>query len=159
MRLFNFKKNNIIYAPFNCECLPLEDVNDGVFSAGMLGKGIAFRFDDEFVNSPCLGDIIMVANTKHAIGIRMKNGAEILIHVGLDTVELNGHGLRTFVKKGDIVRPGDQLIMVDKEYMKENNIDLTTMLVITNSNQYEFSFEDYGEIKNKKELFEITEKE
>lgn len=159
MGLFNFKKNNIIYAPFKGKCLPLKEVDDGVFSMEMLGKGVAFRFDDEFVNSPCFGEVIMVAHTKHAVGIRMKNGAEILVHVGLDTVELNGRGLKVFVNEGDIVRPGDQLIMVNREYMKEKNVDMTTMLVITNSDKYEFSFENYGEMKNKKELFEITKKE
>ena len=151
-----FKDKNTIYSPISGKCISLEEVNDGVFSNKTLGDGVAFRFDDEFVNSPCFGKVIMVANTKHAVGLKMNNGAEILIHVGLDTVELGGKGLKVFVREGESVRPGDQLIQIDRKLMKDNNIDLTTMLIVTNTNEYDFTPIKKDEVKNKEELFPIN---
>ena len=88
----------------------------------------------------------------------MDNGAEILIHVGLDTVELGGKGLKVLVQNGESLRPGDQLVEVNRTIMAENNIDLTTMLIITNTNEYEFNPIAKGNVKNKEELFLINKK-
>lgn len=153
-----FKDKNMIYSPVRGTCISLADVDDGVFSNKILGDGVAFRFDGEFVNSPCFGKVIMIAPTKHAVGIQMDNGAEILIHVGLDTVELGGKGLKVLVQNGESLRPGDQLVEVNRTIMAENNIDLTTMLIITNTNEYEFNPIAKGNVKNKEELFLINKK-
>lgn len=155
MKLFDFKNRKIIYSPIVGNCISLEDVNDGVFSNLMLGNGVAFKFDGDIVCSPCFGEVIMVPKSKHAIGIKMKNGAEILLHVGLDTVELNGKGLKAYVRTGELVKPGDQLIKIDRKFMDENNVDLTTMLVITNSNDYVFEPKGFGKVNIKDELFII----
>lgn len=153
-----FKDKNMIYSPVRGTCISLANVGDGVFSNKILGDGVAFRFDGDFVNSPCFGKVIMIAPTKHAVGIQMDNGAEILIHVGLDTVELGGKGLKVLVQNGETLRPGDQLVEVNRTIMAENNIDLTTMLIITNTNEYEFNTIAKGNVKNKEELFLINKK-
>ncbi len=153
-----FKDKNMIYSPVRGNCISLTDVGDGVFSNKILGDGVAFRFDGDFVNSPCFGKVIMIAPTKHAVGIQMDNGAEILIHVGLDTVELGGKGLKVLVRNGESLRPGDQLVEIDRTIMTENNIDLTTMLIITNTNEYDFNPIAKGNVKNKEELFLINKK-
>lgn len=153
-----FKDKNMIYSPVNGKCISLNDVGDGVFSNKILGDGVAFRFDGEFVNSPCFGKVIMITTTKHAVGIQMNNGAEILIHVGLDTVELGGKGLQVLVKNGEIVRPGDQLVKIKRKVMEENNIDLTTMLIVTNTPEYDFNPIAKDAVKNKEELFSINKK-
>ncbi|MCD7894939.1 MAG: PTS glucose transporter subunit IIA [Erysipelotrichaceae bacterium] len=137
--MFGFKKINKILelkSPVNGICIPLDEVNDKAFASGMIGEGCAFNFDGDTIYSPINGEILMVANTKHAIGLKARNGAEILIHVGLDTVNLNGEGLYVLVKKNQKVKQGDPILKVDLEIMKSNNIDLTTPMVITNSSNF-----------------------
>lgn len=156
--LFASKNKNAVYAPVTGKCIELAEVNDPVFAEKMMGDGLAFQFDGEFVSSPVYGEVVMVANSRHAVGVRLNNGAEILIHVGLETVGLNGKGLRAFVKVGESIRPGDQLIMVDRKFMEEKSIDLTTMVIVTNGDEYEFTPKGYGKVKTKDELFNITKK-
>lgn len=158
MGLFHLKKHNCIYSPFESICYPLSELNDGVFSKLLLGDGVYFDFKGIFVNSPCYGEIILIAKTRHAIGIRLENGAEILLHVGLETINLNGRGLNVLVKLGEYVRPGDQLIMIDRDVMEVNEIDLSTILVITNSIEYRFDQIKKGTVKNKEKLFEINKR-
>ena len=82
--------------------------------------------------------------TSHAVGITAKNGAEILIHIGLDTVNLNGQGLHALVQTGDKVKKGTPLIEIDRAFMKEQGIDLTTPMVVTNTSEYKMTIEDAG---------------
>jgi sugar PTS system EIIA component len=131
-----FKKTEIdynLYAPVNGEVVKLSEVSDKVFSSGMMGQGVGFKFDGDTVYAPCNGKIILIANTKHAIGIMADNGAEILIHVGLDTVQLNGKGFDVLVSVDSIVKQGEPILKIDRAYMAEKNIDLTIPMVITNS--------------------------
>ena len=138
--MFNLFKKKVIdnqcYAPVNGECISLDDVADQVFSSRMMGDGVAFRFNEDVVCAPCDGEIIMLAGTYHALGLRLKNGAELLIHIGLDTVYLNGQGLKPKVKKGDFVKQGQQLLEIDRRLMKEKKIDLTTPLLLTTNEEY-----------------------
>lgn len=146
--LFNNSKEITINSPVNGFVVGLDKVPDNIFSSGMMGKGLGFVSNDAKIYSPCNGKVVMVASTKHAIGINA-NGVEILIHVGMDTCELNGEGLKTLVKVGDKVNTGDLILTYDSDYMKEKNIDMTIPMVITNSNDcaiemlYEFGDVDY----------------
>ena len=97
-----------------------------------MGCGVAFEWDGDTVCSPVAGKVMMVANTKHAIGLQAATGQEILIHVGLDTVKLEGKGFTTLKAAGDEVKAGEPLLKVDRAFMSENNIDMTTPMVITN---------------------------
>ena len=115
--LFNKNKETIINSPVNGFVVGLDKVPDNIFSSGMMGKGLGFVSNDAKIYSPCNGKVVMAASTKHAIGIDA-NGVEILIHVGMDTCELNGEGLKTLVKVGDKVlysKYGGTEVTVDGE--------------------------------------------
>lgn len=98
-------KSYTVYAPMNGKSIPLEEVNDGVFSERMLGDGAAIEPADGRVTAPFDGVVSMVFDTKHAIGLTSDNGIELLIHVGIDTVQLNGKYYDIHVKDGDRVKP------------------------------------------------------
>ena len=121
----------------NGQSVAIEDVPDEVFATKMMGDGIAIIPSDGNIYAPCHGYIKMVMdNTKHALGIVNDDGIEILIHVGLDTVNLAGIGFEAFVKAGDEIQPGDLLISYDKEQFEKDGINDITMLVITNLNNH-----------------------
>lgn len=131
------QKDTILYAPVDGACIPLSEVKDEVFVNKMMGEGVAFQFDGDILVSPCDGTIVMIAATKHAIGILGDDGAELLIHVGLDTVKLNGKGFHILKKSGDTVKTGEPIMQLDRKLMETHNIDLTTPMVITNSDQFQ----------------------
>lgn len=136
MRFNFFKKEDSassIYAPINGELIPLEQVPDPVFSQKMMGEGIAIIPEDGVICAPVNGKVILIAGTKHAIGIRAENGAEILIHVGLETVALEGEGFNVLVAEGDKISMGQELIEVDWSYVKAHAKSTVTPIVVTNS--------------------------
>lgn len=110
--------------------IPLEQVPDKMFAEKMMGDGVGFVYDGDMVCAPCNGTVTMLANTKHAIGMKLDNGAELLIHVGLDTVSLNGKGLEALVQVGDKVKQGQAMLQIDRVFMEENKIDLTTPMIM-----------------------------
>ncbi|WP_419954529.1 PTS sugar transporter subunit IIA [Neobacillus niacini] len=129
-----FKKSKLqIYAPVNGDIRSLEEVPDPVFSQKMMGEGIAILPKEGKVYSPVDGTVILIAATKHAIGIRASDGTEILIHVGLETVSLNGKGFRVAVNEGDKISVGQMIMEVDWEYISKNAKSTITPIVITNS--------------------------
>ena len=99
--------------------MPLSDVKDEVFSTESMGKGVAINPDSDVVKSPVNGEVIMAYPTGHAIGLRSDDGAEVLIHIGMDTVDLNGKGFDLKVKQGDKVKIGDELVKFDKQVIKD----------------------------------------
>jgi glucose PTS system EIICBA or EIICB component len=107
-------------------------VPDQVFSQKMMGDGFAIMPTDGTVVSPVDGKIINVFPTKHAIGIESAAGHEILIHVGIDTVKLNGQGFEALVKQGDEVKKGQPILQVDLEYVKNNAPSIVTPIIFTN---------------------------
>lgn len=148
--LFNlFKKETLkIYAPVNGEVIPLEEVPDPVFSQKMMGEGVAVIPEGGDICAPVDGTVILVADTKHAIGIRSKDGTEVLVHVGLETVALEGKGFDVLVQKGDDVSAGQRLMAVDWEYIRTNAESTITPIVITNGQetgkQYTFTGDKKG---------------
>ena len=114
----------------------LSEVEDEVFSSGMLGNGIAIEPTNGQVNSPVDGIVTTVFPTKHAIGVTTDDGVEILIHIGMDTVELNGEGFESFVKQNERVKKGDLLIRVNLDKIKAAGLSMITPIVVTNSNSY-----------------------
>lgn len=114
--------------------LPIEDVSDDVFSTKMMGDGFAMSPEDGNVFSPVDGTITTIFPTKHAIGLKTENGLEILIHMGIDTVSLNGEGFDVFVKEGDKVTTETKLAKIDLEFLCENSKDTTIVVVVTNMN-------------------------
>lgn len=119
-----------IYAPMNGETVALESVPDSVFSDKALGDGIAILPTDGKIYSPVDGILTVVAETKHAFGYQTKDGVDILVHVGLETVSLKGEGFKVYVKEGDSVKKGDLVGEVDLKFLREKNINSVTMILI-----------------------------
>ncbi|TCN23151.1 PTS sugar transporter subunit IIA [Mesobacillus foraminis] len=138
-KLFGKKEEPVktiqLNAPLSGTAVPLERVPDPVFAEKMMGDGLAIEPSEGLVVSPVDGEIMQVFPTKHAIGIRAKNGAEILIHIGLETVSLNGEGFQTYISEGDKVKTGDKLVAFDMEIIKEKAKSTVTPIIITNTDQ------------------------
>ncbi len=140
--MFNiFKKKDIdenidLYAPVNGTLINIEDVADPAFSAKMTGDGVAFAFDGDTIYAPAEGKISIIAETRHAFAMKFDNGVEILIHIGLNTVNLGGKGFKALVTEGKKVKLGTPIIKIDRDIILQNNIDLTTPMIVTNTNGY-----------------------
>jgi len=138
-KLFKKKEKQEIelFAPVDGDVIPLEEVPDPVFAEKMMGDGIAIKPSNGKVVSPVDGDIVQAFPTKHAVGIKADNGAEILIHIGLETVSLDGEGFTIHVKEGDKVKKGDALVDVDLDVVSEKAADTVTPMLITNMSDIE----------------------
>lgn len=150
--MFNFFKQqpvdmNRLVAIVNGRTIPLENVPDQTFAQKIMGNGIGFVPEGDIIKAPSNGKIILIANTLHAIGLRLDNGMEVLIHIGLDTVNLNGKGFKLKVNMNDNVKAGQSLISFDRSFMEENNINLITPMIITNVNDYDLEINDYGYVR------------
>ncbi|SEP56087.1 PTS system beta-glucoside-specific IIA component, Glc family /PTS system beta-glucoside-specific IIB component, Glc family /PTS system beta-glucoside-specific IIC component, Glc family [Streptococcus equinus] len=130
-------KQEIIASPMIGQVVKLENVPDEVFATGAMGKGIAIDPADGTVVAPAAGEITLVFPTGHAIGMRTENGAEILIHVGMDTVSLAGKGFNTFVQVGDKVDAGQKLLEFDLATIREANLPVISPVIVTNSTEFE----------------------
>ena len=128
--------NENIAAPVDGQVKDLGDVNDQVFSTKLMGDGAAIVPSDGTVYSPVDGQVTVAYETKHAYGLKSKDGAEVLIHIGIDTVNLKGEGFESFVKQGQTVKAGDKLGTVDLAKVKAEGFDPTVMVVVTNTNNY-----------------------
>jgi len=127
------KRKLQVIAPATGQLLPLEEVPDPTFSKRMLGDGMAIMPTEGKIYSPVDGEITYLPTTKHAIGLRTRDGTELLIHIGIETVSLKGRGFRHFVKQGMEVKAGHILVEVDLDYVRENAKSIITPIVITNS--------------------------
>lgn len=121
-----------LVAPMSGKVVQIEDVPDEVFSQKMIGDGIAIEPDEGVVVSPVDGEIVQFFPTKHAVGLKTKSGLEILIHIGMETVALNGEGFEGFVQQGDRVKAGDKLVSFDLEQIRERAESIISPVVITN---------------------------
>lgn len=125
-----------IVSPIKGVTVPLSDVKDEVFASGALGKGVAVLPDEGKVYSPVDGKITVVFPTKHAIGINSNGGAELLIHIGMDTVQLEGKGFTSHVEQDQEVHKGDLLMEFDVDGITSQGYDVTTPIIVTNSKNY-----------------------
>lgn len=130
MKLFS-KKVKTIYAFADGISVPIEEVPDEVFSSKMMGDGIAIKPDRGEIYAPCNGTISMIMeHSLHALGIVSEDGVEVLLHIGIDSVELMGEGFQAHIKKGDTVKVGDPLISYDQELLVQKGINDISMLII-----------------------------
>lgn len=118
------------------EVIPLSEVPDQAFSSGALGKGVGIRPTANEIYAPVDGEVTCVFPTKHAIGIKSDNGVEVLIHIGIDTVQLEGKHFETMIEQGQRVKRGDQIAAVDFAGVREDGYNETVIVVITNSHEY-----------------------
>ena len=125
-----------IASPMKGEVKKLSEVRDEAFASGVLGKGAALLPEEGKVYAPADGEITALFPTLHALGMKTEEGAELLIHIGMDTVQLNGEGFEAHIKEGDQVIRGQLLISFDKELIEGKGYCLETPVLITNSDDY-----------------------
>lgn len=148
-----------VYSPLEGNVMDLANVKDDVFSSGMLGQGVAIEPTVGSAVSPVMGTVSTVFETKHAIGITSNEGVEILVHIGIDTVQLNGKHYTTYVNTGDTVNIGDLLVEFDMDQIKAEGYPISTPIIVTNTDEYE-SIQVAGKdhIKAKDVLFTLIRK-
>lgn len=134
MGLFSKKKEAFV-CPMAGTLLTLENVPDEVFSKRMMGDGFAINPSEGKVYAPMSGEITVAFPTKHAIGMKTKEGMELLIHIGMDTVELNGEGFTSHIVAGKKVKQGDLLMEVDLEFVKNAGKPVITPVIFTAGEQ------------------------
>ncbi len=138
--MFNFFKKKddkiVLGSPVKGKAVPLKEVSDPTFGEEILGKGVAVIPSEGKIYAPADGEIGMVFETLHAVSMTTEEGAEVLIHVGLDTVKMNGDGFTGHVKAGDHVKKGDLLLEVDLEKVKAAGYDTITPMLICNTADY-----------------------
>lgn len=126
-----------VYAPVNGTVVPMDQIQDPVFSSGDLGTGCGIDPEDGTVLAPFNGEITMVADTKHAIGLLSEDGVEALIHVGINTVELDGKGFQVFCQEGDKIVCGQKLMTFDRKIIKDGGYKDTVVVLVTNTDEYD----------------------
>jgi PTS system beta-glucosides-specific IIC component len=127
---------NDILAPMSGTVLAMDQVPDSTFASGLLGEGAAIIPLTGRVIAPFHGEVASLFQTRHAIGLLSDSGIEVLIHIGIDTVKLNGQHFTTHVKVGDKIKPGDLLIEFDRQAILDAGYDLSTPVIISNSDEY-----------------------
>ncbi|HDD0210430.1 TPA: PTS transporter subunit IIABC [Staphylococcus aureus] len=148
--------SHIVHAPLTGEVTPLSEVPDQVFSEKMMGDGIAIKPSQGEVRAPFNGKVQMIFPTKHAIGLVSDSGLELLIHIGLDTVKLNGEGFTLHVEEGQEVNQGDLLINFDLDYIRNHAKSDITPIIVTQGNITNLDFKqgEHGNISFGDQLFE-----
>lgn len=127
------KEKQRIQAPVQGQLVSLDQINDEVFASQQMGKTLAIYPTEEQIVSPGNGQVTALYPTHHAIGLKLDNGAEILLHIGINTVELKGRGFETFVKVGERVRLGQKLLSFDKQIIQAAGYDPTVLVIVTNT--------------------------
>ncbi|CDF58544.1 PTS sugar transporter subunit IIA [Thermobrachium celere] len=148
--MFGFfkKKNNAIElnAHMVGTVVELSNVPDEVFASKMLGDGLAIEPTEGVLYAPCDAEVVQVFPTKHAVGLKTNEGLEILLHIGIDTVQMQGEGFEAFVKEGDKVKKGDKLVAFDLNLVKEKAKSTITPMLITNMDVVEELSVNNGEV-------------
>ncbi|UAS20564.1 glucose-specific PTS transporter subunit IIBC [Staphylococcus pseudintermedius] len=144
-----------IVAPCDGEVIPLSEVPDQVFSGGMMGDGVGFIPRQSEIVAPFHGKVKALFPTKHAIGIESTDGVELLIHIGIDTVKLNGEGFESFVKVGDEVAEGQLLMKVDLEYLQQHAPSIVTPMIVTNLGERQIEVEDVKKVEKGQRVFTV----
>lgn len=139
--MFNFFKKKeepsyVLGSPVKGKTVALSEVNDPTFSEGMLGQGVAVLPSEGKIYAPADGEISMVFDTRHAVSMISDDGVEILVHVGLDTVEMKGDGFEGHVQAGDKVKKGDLLLTVDLDKVKAAGYETITPMLVCNTDDY-----------------------
>ena len=149
---------NVIKSPISGKVIELEKVDDPVFSSGAMGKGIAIEPMDNKVYAPFNGTIEFIAETKHAIGLLSEYGVEVLIHVGMDTVKMQGRGFNVKTSVNSKIKAGDLLLEFDRNAIEKEGYSLITPVVITNADNYEDNVLCINEeVKNGREIINLKQ--
>ncbi|MDE6475735.1 MAG: PTS glucose transporter subunit IIA [Erysipelotrichaceae bacterium] len=137
-----FKKEEFqIVAPVDGKLIPLSEVPDQMFSQKLMGDGFAVVPHGNTIVAPLSGSVASVFPTGHAIGIKTKDGIECIVHIGLETVELNGEGFQPLIHQGDKIKAGDPIVKIDKELISSKGYNLVTMVVFPAGYNHVFDLE------------------
>lgn len=153
--MFNFfkKQRTIeITSPMTGEIVAIEDVPDKVFSEKMVGDGLGIEPVEGIVTAPFDGEVVSLFPTNHAIGLRTKNGIELLIHVGLDTVDLKGEGFERIVEENQKVKKGDLLLKFDIDFIKSKEKSIISPIIITNMDMVKELDKSKGKVEKGKDI-------
>lgn len=123
---------NVLIAPASGKAIPLSEVPDPVFSEKLAGDGMAIIVEGDTIVAPADGEVTLIFKTKHAFAMTLENGLEILVHIGLETVSLEGEGFEQLVEQGTKVKAGTPLMKINREFILSKNLSLTTPVLITN---------------------------
>lgn len=149
--MFGFMKKNKreeLVAVVDGKLISIEKVNDPVFSQKMMGDGFAIASTGDTVYACADATVSMLFPSNHAVGLALDNGMEILIHIGIETVNEEGKGFTCFCEQGKTVKKGEALVKFDRQYLEEKGYDLTVIVVFTNKDSYkEFRKEDIENVK------------
>lgn len=143
--LFNCSKKNIIFSPVNGNIIDIESVDDPLFSKKTIGNGLAIKPSDGHILSPCCGTINCILIEKHALFVLCEDKTQILLHLGLDTVDLNGYGFNCLVSLNQKVNIGDLLIIMNLKTIKQCKKDDTILVVIPNDNKRNIVYKNKGQ--------------
>lgn len=146
LKIFKRTKEDEVYSPVAGTCIKIEDVKDQMFANKLLGDGIAILPSKETIYAPIDGQLIMLANTKHAFGIKNKRGLEILVHVGLDSVKLKGKGFTVYKELHEHVRKGEAILSFDQALFEQEQIDMTVLIIITSKSV--ITHKTYGQVSS-----------
>lgn len=154
-----FKKNKIVEltSPMTGKIIPIEEVPDKVFSDKMVGDGVAIEPVDGEIVSPIDGKVATIFPTNHAIGLITKEGLEILIHIGLDTVELNGLGFKRLTEKDAKVKKGEPLMEFDPKLVEEKGKSPITPIIITNMDKVKKIEKNTGDVQRGSQIIMTIE--
>lgn len=132
----NNKQTIHVFSPVYGNYRDLIEVPDEVFSSGMMGKGFAVKPEEDIIYAPVDGVITMLFPTLHALGIKMKNGAELLIHVGINTVDLDGKGFSAYIQAEQTIHQGDKLLKFNRKWLSSEGYDNSIIVIVTNSDLF-----------------------
>ena len=149
------EKNIILKSPVVGRCFDISEIPDEVFSSKMLGNGIGFESTEGVLYAPVDGEILQVFPTKHALILKTVEGIEILLHIGIDTVEMKGEGFEAFAKKGQQVKVGDKLLTFDNELIKAKAKTNLSVLVLTENELMESVEFKLGTVDKNNEVITI----
>lgn len=156
-KMISDNKETIIYAPVSGKVICREDIPDETFASGIMGEGVGIKPEEEIIVAPFDGEITSVVDTGHAVGLTSYDGVELLIHVGVDTVKMQGDGFQVFVTEGQKVKTGEKLLKFDRDKIRKAGYSDTTAVLVTNSDDYS-SVKTVAENVKQKDTVIIIEK-
>ncbi len=156
--MFGFLKRKVrdIYAPVDGQIVALESVDDEVFSQKMVGDGVAVMPISNTFTAPIDGVVSKIFSTNHAYSIKNDKDLEVMVHIGLETVALEGRGFTRIASEGDRVKVGDVIIEVDLAYIKKHAKDIITPIIISDESEYKEILKEYNVVKMSDKIMEVN---
>ena len=141
------KRKDILFAHVDGTVIKLEEIEDIIFSTKLIGEGLAILPKNGIIKAPQSGIVKIMPEMKHAVGLLLDNGLEVLIHCGIDTVLYEGVGFTSYVEMEEHVEMGQVLLEMDIDYYRDKGVDITTPLIVTNFRDFDLEHVDEGEVQ------------